>query len=604
MSQSLADKINIICNACGNDKGRMIDIVNALQREEGVVSSEAMNLIAQQLGAERIDVESVVTFYAFLSKRQRGKIVIRLCNDIVDVMQGAEDVAKALEEGFGIKFGETTADKMFSLEYTPCIGMCDQAPAILVNDVVVTKLTAAIVKDVIAELKNSGDPQKLVKEAGDGNNAHELVQAMVRNNIVKEGDVIFGQHDPESGLKKALERSPDDVIKEVKVSKVRGRGGAGFPTGMKWEFTRAAKGEKKYVLCNADEGEPGTFKDRALLTEKYDLMFEGMTIAGYAIGAQEGVVYLRGEYAYLRNFLNVMLEKRRTSGLLGKDVLGKSGFHFDIRLQLGAGAYICGEESALISSCEGLRGDPKTRPPFPAQKGYNASPTTVNNVETFCAVARILSEGAAWFNVMGTPGSPGTKLLSISGDCDRPGIYEVPFGTTVADVLAEAGAKDVQAVLMAGPSGQFIGEADFNRLVCYDDLATGGAFIVFNNTRDLLDVVHSYMEFFVEESCGFCTPCRVGNVLLKNCLEKIMKGRGEPSDLDYMQGIGQVMKETSRCGLGQTSANPILSTMKNFRSVYEVRMQDLEEGMEPMFDINDALKDGEEVAGRKSEIFK
>lgn len=603
MSQLFQDKIKSICDQCGNDKGRMMDIVNALQKEEGRVSSEAMDLIAKNVGADRIDVESVVTFYTFLSKAKKGKIAIRLCNDIVDMMRGADDIAQVLEKEVGIKFGETTQDGMFSLEHTPCIGMCDQAPAVLINDVVVTELTADKVKGLVDELKKSGDPEKLSLEPGDGNNAHELVRSMVKNCVMKEGTVIFGNHEADSGLKKAVEKDPDNVIKEIKASRLRGRGGAGFPTGMKWEFTRAAKGDKKYVLCNADEGEPGTFKDRVLLTEKYDLVFEGMTIGGYVIGAQEGVLYLRGEYAYLNNFLNAMLQKRREAGLLGKDISGKSGFNFDIRIQLGAGAYICGEESALISSCEGLRGDPKTRPPFPAQKGYKEGPTTVNNVETFCAVARILNEGAAWFSEMGTPGSPGTKLLSVSGDCDKPGVYELPFGTKVSEILAEAGAHDTQAVLVGGPSGQFIGEADFNRVVCYDDLATGGAIVIFDKTRDLLNVVNYYMDFFVEESCGFCTPCRVGNVLLKKCIEKIIVGKGEMSDFPYMEKLGGVMKGTSRCGLGQTSANPVLSTIKNFRLVYEAAMKEQPAGMEPTFDIKAALKDGEEAAGRESVIF-
>jgi [NiFe] hydrogenase diaphorase moiety large subunit len=455
---------------------------------------------------------------------------------------------------------------------------------------------------LIKELKKYGDPKKMPLPVGDGNNAHELVMSMVNNGVIKKGAVLFGTHEPESGLKKALEKDPDAVIKEIKTSRLRGRGGAGFPTGMKWEFTRAAQGNKKYVLCNADEGEPGTFKDRVLLTEKYDLLFEGMTIGGYAIGAEEGIVYLRAEYAYLNNFLNAMLAARRKKRLLGKNILKKNGFNFDIRIQSGAGAYICGEESALISSCEGLRGDPKNRPPFPAQKGYKQGPTTVNNVETFCAVARILNEGPAWFNTIGTPGSPGTKLLSVSGDCAKPGIYEVPLGTKVADLLKEVGAQDTRAVLMGGPSGQFIGSVDFNRVICYDDLATGGSIVVFNTARNLLEIVHSYMEFFVDESCGFCTPCRVGNVLLKNCIEKILAGKGEPADLGYMEKIGSVMKGTSRCGLGQTSANPVVSTLKNFRSIYEAVVKD-PQGLEPAFDIKEALKDGEEAAGRES-VYK
>ncbi len=604
MTKELQSTIQVICKQCGNDKARMMDVMTAVQKKHGCISSQAMDLIAKQLKVDRIDVESAATFYSFLSTKPKGKTVIRLCNDIVDMMQGAKEVAAALEQELGIKFGEQTPDGNISLEYTPCIGMCDQAPAALINDVVMTYLSSDKAREIVRELKKHNDPKKIACRVGDGNNAHELVRSMVHNGLRKKGDVIFGEHAANGGLKKALGISPVEVIREIKTARLRGRGGAGFPTGMKWEFTRAAEGEKKYVLCNADEGEPGTFKDRILLTEKYDLMFEGMTIGAYAIGAQEGIVYLRGEYAYLKDFLNAMLAKRRADGLLGKNVLGKSGFDFDIRIQLGAGAYICGEETSLISSAEGLRGDPKTRPPFPAQKGYLGCPTTVNNVETFCCVARILEKGAAWFSQVGTPGSPGTKLLSVSGDCASPGIYEFPFGIKVEEMLQAVGAQDVQAVLMGGPSGQFIGAADFKRAICYDDLATGGSVVIFNKTRDLLGLVDYYMDFFVEESCGYCTPCRVGNVLLKNGVDKIRGGRGDLADLAYLEDLGKSIKLTSRCGLGQTSPNPVVTTIKNFRGIYEKIIKEQKAGMISTFDIHDALKQGEEASGRKSEIFK
>jgi len=274
---------------------------------------------------------------------------------------------------------------------------------------------------------------------------------MVMNNIRKTGPVVLDAYTNGSGLRKALAMTPAEVIRDVKTSRLRGRGGAGFPTGMKWDFTRQAPGTSRYVLCNADEGEPGTFKDRAILTECADLMLEGMTIAGYAVGSEHGILYLRGEYAYLQPLLESVLKARRKQGLLGKDICDKKGFNFDIRIQLGAGAYICGEETALISSCEGRRGDPKNRPPFPAQKGYLGCPTTVNNAETFCCVARILEKGPGWFAQMGSKGSPGTKLLSVSGDCARPGIYEVPFGITLKDLLALVGAEETLAVSPPAP---------------------------------------------------------------------------------------------------------------------------------------------------------
>jgi [NiFe] hydrogenase diaphorase moiety large subunit len=500
----------------------------------------------------------------------------------------------------GIKFGETTPDGKITLEYAPCIGMSDQAPAALVNDVVVTSLSSDAAREIVKALKEHGDPSRLVKQMGSGNNNHPLVRSMVRNNIRVRGPVVLADWEQGTGLKGALAMSPQEVIRDVKTARLRGRGGAGFPTGMKWEFTRQASGARRFVLCNADEGEPGTFKDRVILTECPDLLFEGMAIAGYAIGADTGILYLRGEYAYLAAFLEDVLAQRRKRNLLGNAICGKQGFNFDIRIQLGAGAYICGEETSLISSCEGLRGDPKNRPPFPAQKGYLGFPTVVNNVETFCCVARILAKGPGWFAEMGSKGSPGTKLLSVSGDCKSPGVYEVSFGIRLVDLLAMVGAEDAVAVQVGGPSGQMLGHGDFNRTICYDDVATGGSVIVFGQSRDVLGVALQFLEFFIDESCGFCTPCRVGNVLLKERLHAIAAGHGRPEDLDYLQKLGETIKTASRCGLGQTSANPVLSTLKNFRTEYEKRVKARTNGLQPCFDLRASVSDAQALAGRAS----
>ena len=585
MGTDVKAKVQEVCGSFANDRARMMDIVFALQNELGGISSETVNQIAEVLNVPRVEIDGLVSFYAFFSSETKGKITVRLCNDVVDNMFGAEDVAKAFSDGLGLSFGQTADDGSVTLEHTPCIGMCDQAPAAMVNGNIVTKLTVEKAKK-IAEMIKSGS----------------LPETEVNSNIKKVGDIILADYDVNTGLKKALELTSADVISTVKDSNLRGRGGAGFPTGMKWEFTAGASGDKKYIMCNADEGEPGTFKDRVLLTEKADMVFEGMTIAGYAIGADEGVLYLRGEYLYLLADLNQKLSARRDSGLLGNNAGGKEGFNFDIRIQLGAGAYVCGEESSLISSCEGFRGDPKTKPPFPAQKGYMGKPTSVNNVESFCAVCRILEKGADWYKGFGTADSSGTKLLSISGDCAKPGVYEFPFGVTVAELIEETGATDTQAVLVAGPSGQIIGVADFGRKICFSDLATGGAIVIYNKERDLLKIAAEYMEFFVEESCGYCTPCRVGNVLLKNALDKVIAGKGETSDLDYMEDLCRSVKATSRCGLGQTSPNPVETTLKNFRSLYEAKVNDTDDGMVPSFDIHEALKIAEELQGRKSVI--
>ena len=593
--------IREICEKHHHSRGRLVDIAAAVQRKYGCISYEAMQQIAGHLGIRTVEVEGVVSFYAFLSETPQGEVVIRLCDDVVDRMLGGGEVLQAFCQELGIELGQTTADGNISLQLTPCIGMCDQAPAALINDVVVTELSSDQARRIVAELRRSLDPKRLVTKLGDGNNAHDLVHAMVRNNIRQAGPVILAPQERGAALRNALSMSPREVIRAMKTARLRGRGGAGFPTGVKWELTRAAvTGHMKYVFCNADEGEPGTFKDRVILTECPDLVFEGMAVAAYAIGASEGIVYLRAEYAYLQDYLLAVLAQWRADGLLGRDIGGKEGFDFDVRIQLGSGAYICGEESALLNSAEGRRGEPRNRPPYPAQAGYLGCPTCVNNVETLCAAARILERGTGWFTKHGSAASAGTKLLSISGDCTRPGIYELEFGVSLAAVLAMAGAHDAQAVQVGGPSGALVPPAEFGRAICYDDISTGGALVVFGAERDLLTVVSGYVGFFADESCGYCTPCRVGTQLLKERIDRIRGGRGELADLDYLQKLGGVMKLASRCGLGQSAPNPVLTSLGGFRSHYERQLVQSVAGRQPGFDLERALAEAEAIAGRRS----
>ncbi len=597
-------EISAICQTSNDDKTKLVQILRSVQEKYGCISNDSIEVISNELSLHKVEVESVITFYAFLSRTPKGSTIIRVCDDIIDKMAGANLVDEAFKKELDIEFGETTKDGKITLEHTPCIGMCDQAPAALINDVVFTHLSSDKVKAIVKELKKTGNPDKLVKRVGDDNNANPLVHSMVHNYILKKGEVIFSDtFNNGHALKKILSMSPIEVIREVKTARLRGRGGAGFPTGMKWDFTRSAPGDEKVVICNADEGEPGTFKDRAILTERADLVFEGMTIAGYAIGAETGILYLRGEYAYLKKYLEDVLNKRRKDKLLGNEICDKLGFNFDIQIKMGAGAYICGEETAMISSCEGLRGDPKNRPPFPAQKGFLKQPTTVNNVETLCCVVHIIEKGAAWFSGLGSKGSPGTKVLSISGDCAKPGVYEFPFGITVDTLLKEVVAEDTLAIQMGGPSGQLIGKNDFNRSICYDDLATGGSVMIFNKSRNILEIVRAFMEFFIEESCGYCTPCRVGNILLKNSIDKIMDGKGEPSDIPYLERLCNTIKTASRCGLGQTSSNPVQTSLKNFNKIYEDIISKKDGKFKPEFDISNALEVAEKIANHKSVIF-
>ncbi|MEW5820504.1 MAG: NADH-ubiquinone oxidoreductase-F iron-sulfur binding region domain-containing protein [Cyanobacteriota bacterium] len=360
-------------------------------------------------------------------------------------------------------------------------------------------------------------------------------------------------------LGKVLSLQPNQVIEMVKDSGLRGRGGAGFPTGLKWDLAAKASGEKKYVICNADEGEPGTFKDRVLLLEHTEKLVEGMAIAAYAIGSDEGIIYLRSEYRWMLKELQQRIES-------SMNVVKQKGFTFRLEVRQNAGAYICGEETALIESLEGKRGEPRNRPPYPVECGYLNCPTIVNNVETFCYIPKIVNQGPDEFKRYGTEKSKGTKLFSISGDCNKPGVYELDLGSPVSDVLKLVDAERTKAVQIGGASGVTIGEKDFDKPIAFEGFPPGGSIIIFNKSRNMRHVLKNLMEFFVDESCGQCTPCREGNLRILEAIDRL--DSGEKLDEEYMETLvelANVMKVASKCGLGQTSANPFLYIYENFR---------------------------------------
>lgn len=385
------------------------------------------------------------------------------------------------------------------------------------------------------------------------------------NKTKREGAVIFSEYARGASIKKAVEMTRDDILFELKESKLKGRGGAGFPTSTKWMLTAAAKSDIKYVICNADEGEPGTFKDRVLLLEYPELVFDGMVIGGYTIGATKGIVYLRGEYEYMLKSLNDYLEAMRKDNLLGENICGKQGFNFDIEIKLGSGAYVCGEETALIESLEGARGEARNRPPYPVNTGFMGRPTTVNNVETFASVVHIVKNGGQWFKQHGTDKSTGSKLFSVSGDCSNPGVYELPWGTTINELLEKVGASNTKAVQVGGASGVCISKSHFDRQLAYEDAGTGGSIMIFNESRSMIKVLKNFMEFFVEESCGQCTPCRIGNVKLLEGVEMIEKGEYTFKYINQLKELGGTMQVASKCGLGQSSPNSFISILENFK---------------------------------------
>ncbi|HPC20453.1 MAG: NAD(P)H-dependent oxidoreductase subunit E [Kiritimatiellae bacterium] len=576
------------------DATRLMDILIDIQDELGCLTPATVARIAGVLGIPQVDVEQTVSFYHFFAREPRGRFAVYLNDSVVANFYGRAEVAAAFEIAAGCRFGEVSADGLLGLFHTACIGMSDQEPAALINGQVFPRLTPDKARALVAGMRAGKTIEELKGDKyGDGQNSHPLVRALVKNHIRQRGPTVFSDYTPGIALAKVTAMTSAEVIAAVKSASVRGRGGAGFPTGMKWEFARRAPGDVKYIFCNADEGEPGTFKDRVILTERPQMVFEGMAIAAYAVGADHGILYVRNEYRYLRAYLEQVLAVLRAQNLLGERIGGQAGFDFDISIQFGAGAYVCGEESALIESAEGKRGEPRDRPPFPVEKGYLQRPTVVNNVETLCSAVQVVLKGAEWYNRMGTEQSKGTKVLCVSGDCDQPGIYEVEWGFAVNDILAMAKARDVQAVQVGGPSGACIGPDEFGRVLAYEDLATGGSFIIIGRHRDILrDVVLNFARFFREESCGSCVPCRALTGMAQVVLERIIAGQGTAEDVARLQAWQKIMRN-NRCGLGQTALNPIVTTIRNFRPLYEARLSRGDPRFVPSFDLPAAVRDYE-----------
>ena len=573
------------------DGTRLIDILWDIQRLFGHIPDELLPQIAAAVDRSPLDVAETASFYHFFHSTPSGRHRIYLSNTVIAKMNGYQAVYDALERATGARFGVADDSGTFGLFETPCIGLSDQEPAMLIDDVAFTRLTPESVSRIVAQLKSGRTAADIANPAALPDDGIAYVDALVESNVYTRGPVFFrGDPDYQALLKNCLAGTPEQTIDTVVESGLRGYGGAGFRTGLKWQLCRAAPGEEKYVICNADEGEPGTFKDRALLTRSPLDVFMGMIIAAYAIGSSHGILYLRAEYGYLRRYLESQLQQLRNDGLLGRSIGGRTGFDFDIRIQMGAGSYVCGEESALIESCEGKRGTPRLKPPFPVQEGYLGKPTSVNNVETLAAATRIIEEGAGWFRRMGTPDSAGARLLSVAGDCDRPGVYEVEWGITLEEVLMMVGAHDARAVQISGPSGECLSvAADGGRRIAYEDIPCNGAVTIFDSTRDLLDCVRDYTKFFADESCGICVPCRAGTVGLHDKVKLILAGAASQDDLDDLTGWGAMVRAASRCGLGVTAANPILTTMTKFPEIYQERLRTQEQALLVSFDLDAAL---------------
>lgn len=506
------------------------------------------------------------------------------------------DLAKALNEALEI----SGLQDEVQVVTTGCFGFCEKGPIvkILPDNTFYVEVQPDDAEKIIQEHVIKGrkvenllytDPEKKEKIA---DSAHmdfykKQIRIALRNCGVINPENIdeYISRDGYQALGKVLsELGPQKTIDIVKDSGLRGRGGGGFPAGLKWQFAKNNESDEKYVVCNADEGDPGAFMDRSILEGDPHTVIEAMTINGYAIGANTGLVYIRAEYPLAIRRLKFAINQAREYGLLGKNIMD-SGFDFDIQLRYGAGAFVCGEETALIHSMEGERGEPTVKPPYPAESGFRGKPTNVNNVESYANIPVIINQGAEWFAKIGNKNSTGTKVFALAGKVNNVGLIEVPMGTTLREVIFEIGGgikdgKKFKAVQTGGPSGGCLTDKhldtpiDFDNLVKVGSMMGSGGMIVMDEDDCMVSVAKFYLDFTVEESCGKCTPCRVGNKRLYEILDKITQGKGEPEDLDKLRNLGTVIKETSLCGLGQTAPNPVISTMENFWEEYEQHVTD------------------------------
>lgn len=485
-------------------------------------------------------------------------------------------------------------DKEVKVVKTGCFGFCGQGPIVKVHpdNVFYVQVQASDAKDIIEEHVIKGrHVDRLLYVEPIENQKMDLHRDMpFYKKQLRIALRNCGMIDPENiteyiafrgyeALANVLGMTREDAVKVVKDSGLRGRGGGGFSTGMKWELTMRSPGDQKYIICNADEGDPGAFMDRSILEGDPHSVLEAMAIGGYIIGATKGIIYIRAEYPLAIHRLEVAIGQAREFGLLGKDLFG-SGFDFDIEIKLGAGAFVCGEETALIHSVEGKRGEPTKKPPFPSEAGYLNKPTCVNNVETYANIAPIFLNGAEWFSSIGTEKSKGTKVFALAGKVNNVGLVEVPMGTTLREIIYEIGGgiqndKAFKAVQTGGPSGGVITTADLDTPIDYDSLKAigsmmgSGGMIVMDEDNCMVDIAKFYLDFTKDESCGKCTPCRVGTKRMLEILERITEGHGTAEDLDNLQALAYMIKDSALCGLGQTAPNPVLSTMKYFREEYE-----------------------------------
>ena len=547
----------------------LLEALHDAQEIYGYLPEQVTAEIGKNLKIPQVEIFGVIEFYALFYSQPVGKTIIHVCNDPVCALAGSEGVLKRMTKKFEAPAASQAFPMSITIEKSPCLGLCEHAPTLLVQGKPFTQTASQSLEEIITGKGSSphttlgGDVNILTENCG-----------CDHTTWLEEYKTLGGYE----ALQKGLKMGGEKIIKEIKASGLLGRGGAAFPTGIKWEGALKAAGQPKYIVCNADEAEPGTFKDRVMMEDVPHRILEGMLIGAFAIGANKGFMYIRGEYQTQYKIMQQALQEARQAGYLEENILG-SGWDFEIELRRGAGAYICGEETAQFDSIEGKRGFPRVKPPFPTTHGLFGKPTVINNVETFCNIPGIIKRGSAAFKELGTEKSPGSKLFCLSGDVKNPGLYEVPFGISFRHLLEDLGGgmrdgKEFQAALFGGAAGAFATPEQLDTLLSFENLRQAGlalgagAIIVFDEERDLRDVLKRLGHFFFEESCGKCYPCQLGTQKQYEILSRIAKGRILPGDRQRLEDIGRTMTDTSLCGLGQTASMAVLSAIKHWPGLF------------------------------------
>jgi NADH-quinone oxidoreductase subunit F len=583
MSAGLTARFERLQNAYPVKRSALIPMLMYAQDEFGYISDEVIAEIAARLELRTVQVEETLEYYSMLHRKPMGKYHVQVCTNVACMLRGGNELLDRAKKRLEIGHKEVTKDGIFSLEEVECIGACTGAPAMQINYDFYENLTPVTFDRLIQELDfgRRAEPVTVISGALHAREAGEIPVISKRWGIENSTKIdVFLQNGGYQALDKALKQmTPESIIDEMKKSNLRGRGGAGFPTGMKWSFVPKDSPKAKYVICNADESEPGTCKDRPLMEMDPHQLIEGIVIAGRAIGSHQGFIYIRGEYRYVLDIVQGAITEAYERGYLGKNILG-SGFDYDLLIHTGAGAYECGEESALMESLEGKRGYPRIKPPFPAVVGLYGCPTIINNVETLSAVPTIILGGGEAYANLGTPKNGGTRLLCVAGHVNKPGIYEIPLGMNMKEFIygmagGITGGKKLKAVIPGGSSCPLLTADEIDIPMDYDSVAKAGSMlgsggmVVMDEGTCMVDMARRIMHFYAHESCGWCIPCREGTTWLRKMLERLHAGYGREQDIDMLSELSKNILGRSFCPLGDAAAMPTISIVQKWRNEFE-----------------------------------